>query len=129
MIAGQSSANASALAGRERPVLRCAVGRRLFRLGGGAGASRDLRRGIGTGGLTRILLSESEQKARLKDVLESNSQGGDVLLALGPEGGWTGAELELFREAGWSTASLGNMILRAETAVIAAAAIVFAELR
>jgi len=88
-----------------------------------------LKDAVALPGSTRILLSESEQVARLKDVLESNPRGGDVLLALGPEGGWTAAELELFREAGWSPASLGNTILRAETAAIAAAAIVFAELQ
>jgi 16S rRNA U1498 N3-methylase RsmE len=34
--------------------------------------------------------------------------------------------VELFRAAGWLTASLGNAILRAETAAIAATAVVFA---
>jgi 16S rRNA (uracil1498-N3)-methyltransferase len=80
-------------------------------------------------GSTRILLSESEQETMLKDVLQSSSPGGDVILALGPEGGWTDAEHGLFREAGWSLASLGSTILRAETAAIAAMAIVLAELR
>ena len=44
-------------------------------------------------------------------------------LAFGPEGGWTEDELKSFREAGWVSASLGNTILRAETAAIAAMAI------
>jgi len=80
-------------------------------------------------GGTRILLSEAEPEATLKDVLQSHPPGGDVLLALGPEGGWTDAELALFRQAGWSPASLGNTILRAETAAIAAMAVVLAELQ
>ena len=50
-------------------------------------------------------------------------------LAFGPEGGWTESELKLFHETGWKTASLGSTILRAETAVIAAAAITLAELQ
>ena len=47
-----------------------------------------------------------------------------IVLAVGPEGGWTEDELESFQQAGWISASLGNTILRAETAAIAATAIV-----
>ena len=79
-------------------------------------------------GGTRIVLSESEDQTTLKEALQSHVSGGDVVLAFGPEGGWTEAELEMFRHAGWSSASLGNAILRAETAAIAATAIVAAEL-
>jgi 16S rRNA (uracil1498-N3)-methyltransferase len=71
----------------------------------------------------RIVLSEVEQEAMLKDVLESNPNADKIILALGPEGGWTLAELAAFNEAGWISASLGNTILRAETAAIAALAI------
>jgi 16S rRNA (uracil1498-N3)-methyltransferase len=45
------------------------------------------------------------------------------LLAIGPEGGWTEEELTLFAENAWVAASLGETILRAETAAIAATAI------
>ena len=48
-------------------------------------------------------------------------------LALGPEGGWAEDELEMFQEARWISASLGNTILRAETAAIASLAVVLAE--
>jgi 16S rRNA (uracil1498-N3)-methyltransferase len=78
-------------------------------------------------GSTRIVLAESEQTLMLKDALQSSS--GDVMLAFGPEGGWTEAEINLFREAGWISASLGSTILRAETAAIAALAVVMAELQ
>ena len=78
-------------------------------------------------GSIRVLLSESEKDVMLKDSLQSKAS--DVVLALGPEGGWTTPELDQFREAGWSAASLGDTILRAETAAIAAAAVVLAELR
>ena len=80
-------------------------------------------------GSTRIVLSESEDQTTLKETLQSHAPGGDVVLAFGPEGGWTDAELEMFRNAGWSVASLGNTILRAETAAIAAVAIALAELQ
>jgi 16S rRNA (uracil1498-N3)-methyltransferase len=79
-------------------------------------------------GSTRIVLSESEDQTTLKETLRSHIPGREVVLAFGPEGGWTEAELEMFRNAGWSAASLGNRILRAETAAIAAIAIVVVEL-
>jgi 16S rRNA (uracil1498-N3)-methyltransferase len=65
----------------------------------------------------------------LKDVLQSHADRSDVVLALGPEGGWADDELEMFQEAGWISASLGNTILRAETAAIASLAVVVAELQ
>jgi len=80
------------------------------------------------GGL-RIVLSETEAEVMLKDVLQSDSSAGDVVLALGPEGGWTDEELKLFQEAGWVSASLGKTILRAETAAIAGLAVALAELQ
>jgi 16S rRNA (uracil1498-N3)-methyltransferase len=45
-------------------------------------------------------------------------------LAIGPEGGWTDDEIAVGREAGFAEVSLGNRILRTETAVIAALAVV-----
>lgn len=80
-------------------------------------------------GSLRILLSEGEPDAMLKDVVQSGSGDGVVILALGPEGGWTDAELKLFQESGWISASLGNTILRAETAAIASLAVALSELQ
>jgi 16S rRNA (uracil1498-N3)-methyltransferase len=45
-----------------------------------------------------------------------------VLLAVGPEGGWTEAEEKAFLAAGFTAASLGPRILRSETAALAALA-------
>jgi 16S rRNA (uracil1498-N3)-methyltransferase len=80
-------------------------------------------------GVTRIVLAESEQRVMLKDVLAANASGAGLLLAFGPEGGWTEAELAQFRQAGWIQASLGPTILRAETAAIAAVAVVLSEMQ
>ena len=74
----------------------------------------------------RIVLSEVEKQIQLRDVLGDGQ--GDVILAVGPEGGWTEDELTLFQQAGWVSASLGATILRAETAAIAATAIAVSEL-
>jgi len=78
----------------------------------------------------RIVLAESEQRLTLKDALQLRTGGSaaGIDLAVGPEGGWSAAELALFAEAGWISASLGSNILRAETAAIAALAIVGAYL-
>jgi 16S rRNA (uracil1498-N3)-methyltransferase len=78
-------------------------------------------------GSLRILLSETETGATLKDVLQSHPSDGAVILALGPEGGWTDEESKLFQESGWIPASLGRAILRAETAAIAAMVMVHSE--
>src|SRR5205823_1354639 len=51
-------------------------------------------------GAIRIVLAESEQRVTLKEVLQGHSAR-DIVLAFGPEGGWTLPELELFRDAGW----------------------------
>jgi 16S rRNA (uracil1498-N3)-methyltransferase len=72
----------------------------------------------------RIVLAESEERTLLRDLVKPGAAVGGVALAIGPEGGWTEDELELFQQAGWSSASLGSTILRAETAAIAATAIV-----
>jgi 16S rRNA (uracil1498-N3)-methyltransferase len=45
------------------------------------------------------------------------------VLAIGPEGGWTDDELAYFQKSGWEFASLGETILRSETAAIVASAI------
>ncbi len=74
----------------------------------------------------KIVLAESERSLMLKDVLQKPGTGDRRLataLAVGPEGGWTADELRLFADAGWTAASLGPSILRAETAAIAALAI------
>jgi 16S rRNA (uracil1498-N3)-methyltransferase len=76
---------------------------------------------------TRIVLSESEKEVMLTDTLPPEIS--DVLLAFGPEGGWTAAELGQFCDAGWLSASLGCTVLRAETAAIAAVAVVLSHLQ
>jgi 16S rRNA (uracil1498-N3)-methyltransferase len=70
----------------------------------------------------RIVLAESEERILLRDVLQSGADSG-ITMAVGPEGGWTHDELQAFQQAGWISASLGNTILRAETAAIAATVI------
>jgi 16S rRNA (uracil1498-N3)-methyltransferase len=72
----------------------------------------------------RIVLAESEEDESLSQVLATIRSNQSVAIAIGPEGGWTDAELSQFTAAGWRSASLGENILRAETAAIAAVAVV-----
>jgi 16S rRNA (uracil1498-N3)-methyltransferase len=97
----------------------------------------------------RIILSERASAPSLRTILEKGAgwkpalqngdvkpavQNGDVksplqtrgqvttVLAIGPEGGWTDAEFQAAQSNGFHEASLGGLILRTETAVIAALA-------
>jgi len=69
----------------------------------------------------RVMLSERPGAPTLRKVLEGQ-QPANATLAIGPEGGWTDAEFETARRAGFQEASLGQLILRTETAVVAALA-------
>jgi 16S rRNA (uracil1498-N3)-methyltransferase len=72
----------------------------------------------------RILLSEREGAPALRDVLGRgrSENAASAAVAVGPEGGWTDAEFDAARAAGLREASLGENILRTETAVCAALA-------
>lgn len=69
----------------------------------------------------RILLSETEQQRTLLSAL--SPAPASLALAIGPEGGWTQDEMDLFTQHAWTHVTLGPRILRAETAAIAALAI------
>jgi 16S rRNA (uracil1498-N3)-methyltransferase len=67
---------------------------------------------------TRIMLSESPDARSLRQVLAGEASQAAVL-AIGPEGGWTDSEFAAARAASFHEASLGRLILRTETAVVA----------
>jgi 16S rRNA (uracil1498-N3)-methyltransferase len=80
-------------------------------------------------GATRIVLAEQERTTTLRHIIEQAEAAAEedmpsLEIAIGPEGGWAPEEATLFDANGWRAASLGPRILRAETAAIAALAIV-----
>jgi 16S rRNA (uracil1498-N3)-methyltransferase len=83
-----------------------------------------LKQALAIEAATKLLLDETEQTVTLRDALVDGSE--PVALAIGPEGGWTGDEIELFGSSGWQSVTLGSTILRAETAAIASLAAVAA---
>jgi 16S rRNA (uracil1498-N3)-methyltransferase len=82
-----------------------------------------------TGALTaeaacRYVLEEAQAPPMLPSLTARREAGDSVALVVGPEGGWTDREREQFARLGWSPVSLGPEILRAETAAIAALAVI-----
>jgi 16S rRNA (uracil1498-N3)-methyltransferase len=74
-------------------------------------------------------LAEQERTTTLRHAIEeAASAAGEEMptleIAIGPEGGWAPDEEALFDANGWRATSLGPRILRAETAAIAALAVV-----
>ncbi len=79
----------------------------------------------------KVLLAETEQDNTLASALQRfrapDGLGAEphreLALAIGPEGGWTPEELDLFLAQGWEAVTLGPRVLRAETAALAGLAI------
>src|SRR5271165_4163439 len=69
----------------------------------------------------RVLFSEQSTARPLRAVLAGANEP-TAVLAIGPEGGWTAEEFAAAESAGFQQASLGKLILRTETAVVAALA-------
>ena len=69
----------------------------------------------------RVMLSERATASSLRTILEGRRTT-KAVLAIGPEGGWTESEFALAQNSSFLDASLGRLILRTETAVIAALA-------
>ncbi len=60
----------------------------------------------------------------LRCVLDAWDGGGGVAMLVGPEGGWSPGEVSRLDSAGFRRASLGALVLRFETAAVAALAVV-----
>lgn len=80
--------------------------------------------GRGTGGSAALFLHEKEGSPPLEESFPGGVRPARVTLCVGPEGGFSDAEAALAAAAGWQRACLGHRRLRAETAAVAASALV-----
>ncbi|MGC2331382.1 MAG: RsmE family RNA methyltransferase [Candidatus Acidiferrales bacterium] len=78
----------------------------------------------------KLFLSERRDTPSIREALDTVNPLGvrdssrAAAIAIGPEGGWTGEEIAAASAAGFAEVSLGENILRTETAVVAAMAVV-----
>jgi 16S rRNA (uracil1498-N3)-methyltransferase len=80
-------------------------------------------RSLATEAECRYFLEETTAPALLRILPECRSYADRIAILSGPEGGWLDAERQAAAAAGWQPASLGPLVLRAETAAAAAIAI------
>lgn len=72
----------------------------------------------------KLVCWEEERQQGIRQVLESMTDQGPVVIVIGPEGGLTAHEVEVARTEGFTTVSLGPHLLRTETAAIVLTGIV-----
>jgi 16S rRNA (uracil1498-N3)-methyltransferase len=80
---------------------------------------RDLLESVSPDAL-RLLFWEKECQQGLSELKETRKSIGEVVVMIGPEGGFSAHEAALALEQGFKVVRLGPRILRAETAAVAA---------
>ena len=68
------------------------------------------------------LLAHPDQTARPLQSIDACHRGDTVRIAIGPEGGFSPSELRAVAAQDWKVVTLGNRLLRVETAALAAVA-------
>ncbi len=76
-----------------------------------------------TPGTTLMVLDEEESAVPLGEVFRASAPGSPVALVVGPEGGLAREEVSALRALGGRPVTLGRLILRTETAALAALAV------
>lgn len=71
-----------------------------------------------TGDMSCKLVATEREGMPLASALPEGKVDTRIVFAIGPEGGWSAEEIDLFTAAGFQSVSLGATILRAETAAI-----------
>lgn len=81
--------------------------------------------GLKTAATTKIVLDIDDSLTYISKIGELK---GEVVLAIGPERGWSERERELFRSSGFSFYYMGKRVLRTETACCSAIALIQAQM-
>ncbi|MDX1776641.1 MAG: 16S rRNA (uracil(1498)-N(3))-methyltransferase [Desulfobulbales bacterium] len=76
----------------------------------------------------KLIFWEEEKQKPIRDIISTGGSIKSALILIGPEGGFSTAEVADAVAAGFQPVTLGSRILRAETAAVAAASIVQYEL-
>lgn len=63
----------------------------------------------------KLVCSTTEKQKKLKNILQTQDKCAKLVLAIGPEGGFTALEENTFVSCGFEKVSLGNRIMRVET--------------
>src|SRR5690242_7368101 len=72
----------------------------------------------------KLIFWENETEQSVRELFEKCRETKSVLLAVGPEGGFSKSEVELANAQGFQSVHMGRRILRAETAALAALTLV-----
>lgn len=72
---------------------------------------------------SKLIFWEKEATTSVKDLRLDRLQINSIMIAIGPEGGFSDNEISLAKEAGFQSVSLGKRIMRAETATLSTMAI------
>ena len=62
-----------------------------------------------------MICNTMEMSKNIKKVLQDNKKSDTILIAIGPEGGFSDNEVEFLTKNGFVSVTLGDNILRAET--------------
>ena len=73
--------------------------------------------------VTRLMFSERGGRPLAEATNNFAGRPPMIVAVVGPEGGWTDAEIKRAHEAGWEIVTLGGRTLRAETAGITVVAL------
>jgi 16S rRNA (uracil1498-N3)-methyltransferase len=72
----------------------------------------------------KLIFWENETEQSVRELFEKCRETKSVLLAIGPEGGFSKSEVELANARGFQSVHMGRRILRAETAALSALTLV-----
>jgi len=75
----------------------------------------------------KLLLWENEKEQRFSKVFRSKTSPANICVLVGPEGGFTDAEIEAAKSHGYYPVTMGSCTLRSETAALASLSVIQAE--